>query len=79
MEYLVLGPLEVRDGERAIRVGSAKQRCLLAALLVHANAVVSIDRLADILWGDQPPADAAAALQTYVSRLRAALAPPANG
>ena len=46
--------------ERAIRVGSAKQRCLLAALLVHANSVVSVDRLADILWGDQPPADAAA-------------------
>jgi DNA-binding SARP family transcriptional activator/class 3 adenylate cyclase len=76
VEYLVLGPLEVRDGRRSVRVGSAKQRCLLAALLVHANAVVSLDRLGDILWGDDPPHDVAATLQTYVSRLRTALDPP---
>jgi DNA-binding SARP family transcriptional activator/class 3 adenylate cyclase len=76
VEYLVLGPLEVRDGRRSVRVGSAKQRCLLAALLVHANAVVSLDRLGDILWGDDPPNDVAATLQTYVSRLRTALEPP---
>jgi DNA-binding SARP family transcriptional activator/class 3 adenylate cyclase len=72
---LVLGPLEVLERERPVELRSAKQRRLLAALLVHANSVVSSDRLADILWGDAPPADAAATLQTYVSRVRAALEP----
>ena len=69
MEYLVLGPLAVRGDSQAIRLGSAKQRCLLAALLVHTNAVVSVERLTDILWGDRPPADASRSLRTHVSRL----------
>jgi hypothetical protein len=59
---MVLGPLEVRDGERVVRLGSAKQRLLLGALLVHANQVVSVDRLADILWADDQPADPTAAV-----------------
>ncbi len=71
----MLGPLEVLERERPVELRSAKQRRLLAALLVHANSVVSGDRLADILWGDAPPADATATLQTYVSRVRAALEP----
>ena len=51
----VLGPLEVvRDGER-VRLGSGQQRRLLAVLVVHANEVVSSDRLVDVLWGDGPP------------------------
>ena len=53
----VLGPLEVvRDGEQ-VRLGSAQQRRLLAALLVHANEVVSSDRLVDVLWGDDAAAE----------------------
>jgi predicted ATPase/DNA-binding SARP family transcriptional activator/class 3 adenylate cyclase len=71
----VLGPLEVLDGERRVPLGSSKQRLLLATLLVHANEVVSVDRLTDILWGDDQPVDAVATLQTYVSRLRASLEP----
>ena len=51
----VLGPLEVvRDGER-VRLGSPQQRRLLAVLVVHANEVVSSDRLVEVLWGDEPP------------------------
>jgi DNA-binding SARP family transcriptional activator len=49
VRFLVLGPLEILDDERPVHLGSPKQRLLLAALLVHANAVVSVDRLADIL------------------------------
>jgi class 3 adenylate cyclase/DNA-binding SARP family transcriptional activator len=81
VEYLVLGPLEVRDGAQAIGVESAEQRLLLAALLVHANAVVGVDRLAGILWREQPPPDVSAALQTSFAGLRAALAssPPTGG
>ena len=69
----VLGPLEVvRDGERA-RLGSGQQRRVLAVLLVHANEVVSSDRLVDVLWGDEPPPSATHALQALVSRLRGTL------
>ena len=75
MKFLVLGSLEVVERETRVPLGSAKQRLLLAGLLVHANAVVSVDRLADILWGDDPPVDATATLQNYVSRVRAALEP----
>ena len=64
MEFRVLGSLEVHDGGSPVEMGSAKQRLLLAALLAHANAVVSVDRLADILWGDAPPADPTGTLAT---------------
>jgi DNA-binding SARP family transcriptional activator/class 3 adenylate cyclase len=73
VRFLVLGPLEILDGERQVQLRSAKQRLLLAALLVHANAVVSVDRLTDILWGDALPANPEATLRNYVSRLRAVL------
>ena len=49
MEFRLLGPLEVLEGERVIPVGGAKQRALLAVLLLHANEVVSRDRLIDEL------------------------------
>lgn len=73
MEFRVLGPLEVRDCGRAIPLGGAKQRALLAGLLLHANEVVSRARLTDGLWGDDPPATAAHTIETYVSRLRRVL------
>ena len=56
-------------------LGSAKQRALLAILLLHANEVVSRDRLIDDLWGERPPASAPHSLEVYVSRLRKALQP----
>src|SRR5262249_30115954 len=55
------------------------QRRLLAVFLVSPNTVVSVDRLADILWGDEPPRNAAGTLHTYVSRLRSALEPADDG
>src|SRR2546425_897141 len=70
LDYRVLGPLEVRDGERSLPLAGAKQRALLALLLVNANHVVSRDRLIDQLWGEQPPDTAVTSLQVYVSRLR---------
>jgi DNA-binding SARP family transcriptional activator len=44
-------------------------------LLVHANQVVALDPLIEELWGQQPPAQATASLQAYVSNLRRALEP----
>jgi DNA-binding SARP family transcriptional activator len=70
MEFRILGPLEVWDGERRVDLGGSKRRALLAFLLLHANEVVSTDRLIDQLWGGTSPRNAAAALQTHISRLR---------
>lgn len=69
----MLGPLEVRDGERTIPVPRGKPRTLLALLLLHDGLVVPAARLIDGLWPDDPPATAATALQVYVSKLRKAL------
>jgi YVTN family beta-propeller protein len=70
MKFLILGPLEVRNGERTVRVGAAKQRALLGVLLLHANETVSTSRLVDELWGEQPPATAEKLVQGYVHALR---------
>jgi DNA-binding SARP family transcriptional activator len=75
MEFRVLGPLEVRDGDRSLPLAGAKQRALLALLLLHANRVVSRERLIDDLWGDEPPETAVTSVQVYVSRLRKLLPP----
>jgi DNA-binding SARP family transcriptional activator len=73
VEFRVLGPLEVEEDGRLLKLGGAKQRSLLAALLLRANEVVSRDRLIDELWGASPPDTAPTALQVYVSQLRKAL------
>ena len=75
VQFRLLGPLEAQDGERRVELGRPKQRVLLAVLLIHANHVVSVDRLVEELWGEEPPPQAAASLQTYVSNLRRALEP----
>jgi len=73
MEFRILGPLEVLEDGRALDVGGVKQRALLAVLLLHANRVVSTDRLIEALWGERLPETAQKALQVYVSQLRKAL------
>ncbi|HEY8558668.1 MAG TPA: winged helix-turn-helix domain-containing protein, partial [Actinomycetes bacterium] len=77
MEFGILGPLEVRDGPGLVRVPGAKERALLADLLVHARRVVSADRLVEDLWGERPPANPANTLQGRVWALRRALGPVA--
>src|SRR4029077_9813796 len=71
----VLGPLEAAVDDRPVTLPSTKARLLLAALVVHANEVVSTDRLFEVLWGAEPPESAANTLQTYVAHLRNALEP----
>jgi DNA-binding SARP family transcriptional activator/streptogramin lyase len=70
MEFRVLGPLEVEEEGRVLKLGGTKQRALLALLLLHANDAVSRDRLIDELWSSTPPETASAAIQVYVSQLR---------
>ena len=79
MQFLVLGPLEVIAAGGTVALPAAKQRTLLAALLMRANQVVTADGLIDALWEGQPPAAAAKTLQTYVSQLRRELEPGAVG
>ncbi|MFF1360569.1 BTAD domain-containing putative transcriptional regulator [Streptomyces sp. NPDC058297] len=72
---MLLGPVQVyADDATAIEVGGVRLRMLLARLALEEGRTVSVDSLVDGLWGDeQPPADAANALQALVSRLRRAL------
>src|SRR3954470_16511619 len=74
MDYRVLGPLEVLAPAGPVPLPSAKQRALLAILLLHAGEGVSTDRLIEGLWGGDPPDTASKALQVHVSQLRKALA-----
>jgi predicted ATPase/DNA-binding SARP family transcriptional activator len=73
MEFRILGPLEVHDGAAPVVIPGAKERALLADLLLHAGQVVPADRLVDDLWGDRPPGKPANTLQGRVSALRRAL------
>jgi DNA-binding SARP family transcriptional activator len=73
MEFRILGPLDVLEDGQQLDLGGAKQRALLAMLLLHANEVVSQDRLIEAVWEEQPPETAPKALQVYVSRLRKVL------
>ena len=73
MEFRILGPLEVVDGDALIDIPGTKLRALLALLLLHPNQVMSTDRLVDGLWGEAPPKTAANTLQSHVSHLRNAL------
>ena len=75
MEFRILGPLEVADGDQLLALGGGKQRALLALLLLSANEVVSTDRLIDELWGERSPDSGRTALQVRLSRLRKALGP----
>ena len=59
----------VLDG-RSLELGPPRQRALLAVLLLHANDVVSTDRLGDALWPTGLPKSASKAIHVYVSGLR---------
>jgi DNA-binding SARP family transcriptional activator len=73
VEFRILGPLEVRDDDRPVPIAGAKERALLAMLLIHANEAVTSDRLVDALWGEAPPPTARKSLQVRVATLRRAL------
>ena len=73
MEFKILGPFEVLDESGAVSIAGAKERSLLALLLLHGGRVVSTDRLVDSLWGDEPPGTARKSLQVRVAGLRKTL------
>lgn len=70
LRLTVLGPLTATLGGRPRRLGPLKQRLVLATLLCHANSPVTVDRLTEAVWEDEPPRTARKNLQVYVSALR---------
>jgi DNA-binding SARP family transcriptional activator len=70
MDYRILGPLEAFDGERGLSLGGARQRSVLALLLLRANEALTRDVIVDELWGASPPPTAAKVLQNCISALR---------
>ena len=73
--FSILGPLEVRCGGRVVALGGRRQRAVLALLLLQANEVVSVDALAEGLWGESAPANPARSLQVFVFRQKSAGSP----
>src|SRR6059058_887753 len=74
-DFRILGPLEVCDETGPLLLGGQKQRAVLALLLLGAGRVVSVDRLVEALWGEQPPRTAGTSLQNFISQLRKLLGP----
>jgi DNA-binding SARP family transcriptional activator len=74
VQFHVLGGVEALRNGTPVKLGGPRQRALLALLLVAEGKAVPADRLIDELWHGEPPAGAAGTLQSYVSRLRSALA-----
>ncbi len=70
MEFRLLGPLEMRDGDREVRLRGGKERALLALLLLNAGRTLALDRIVDDLWGADVPETAQKMVQVYVSHLR---------
>jgi DNA-binding SARP family transcriptional activator/tetratricopeptide (TPR) repeat protein len=75
MWFGLMGPLQVRHDDAELLVPAAKQRILLAAVLLTPGSVVSSARLKDLIWNGCPPAGAAVTLRSYVGRLRQTLGP----
>ncbi|MGP3967493.1 AfsR/SARP family transcriptional regulator [Streptomyces sp. 6N223] len=73
VEFTVLGDVEARIDGSPVDLGHVRRQCVLVGLLVDANRVVPLDRLADRVWGERAPRGARQALYSYLSRLRTAL------
>ncbi len=73
LAFGILGPLEVTRGGAPVSVTGPKLRVMLATLLLRPNTTVTLDRLAEGLWGDAQPPTARKSAQLYAQRLRRVL------
>ena len=73
LRFGLMGPLEVWAGEDLVPLTPPPLQRLLAALLVDSGYVVSVDRLTDAIWDDDPPDSAVHQVRKAVSKLRRAL------
>src|SRR5215208_4770643 len=74
MQIRLLGTVDVDLDDRPLKLAGPKQRAVLSILALSANSTVSVERLIDGLWGEEPPPTAAKMVQQYVSQLRRLLA-----
>ena len=73
-EIRLLGPVEVRLGDRAVLIGSQRQRSILGLLVTRVGRPVGADELIEDVWTGSPPRTAASALRVHIGALRSALA-----
>jgi DNA-binding SARP family transcriptional activator/Tfp pilus assembly protein PilF len=71
VEFRVLGPVEIWAGGRRVDAGHARQRAVLAVLVLELGRVVPAEVLVDRVWGEDPPRSVRNALYGNVTRLRA--------
>ncbi|MFC5263799.1 BTAD domain-containing putative transcriptional regulator [Kribbella qitaiheensis] len=75
VRFDLLGPLRAFRGQRELDLGPAKQRAVLAILLLAANRPVPTGRIIDAVWGEEPPENGTNVVQKYVAGLRRVLEP----
>jgi tetratricopeptide (TPR) repeat protein/DNA-binding SARP family transcriptional activator len=73
MQFQLLGPLELWSAGERYELGSPKELCVLAILLLTPGTPVPAEVLIDRLWGERPPSKAREGLRAYVTRLRGRL------
>ncbi|MDH6116805.1 DNA-binding SARP family transcriptional activator [Kitasatospora sp. GAS204A] len=74
MGIRLLGPVELRTGDGGLaEIAGAKRRAVLALLALELGQAVPVERFFELLWGEQPPAQAKAALQGHIAALRKVL------
>lgn len=76
LEFTLFGPVSARAGDEDVDLGPFRQRCVLVVLLLllEANRRVTLDQLAERVWGPDAPLQARGTLRSYLSRLRSVLA-----
>ena len=73
LQFSLLGPMETRVAGRPVWAGPVKPRIMLAALLLNADRVVTIESISDAIWSGDPPRSAVPNIRTYAHRLRTVL------
>jgi DNA-binding SARP family transcriptional activator len=70
VEFRILGPLEMAVGSERLELGSSRQQAVIAALLLSPNMAISVDRLAEAMYGEDLPRTPRAQVQIGISSLR---------
>src|SRR5580704_9516448 len=70
VEFRILGPLELTADSSRLDLGGARQHIVVAALLLSANRVVTMDRLIEAIYGEDLPTTCRAQAQISISSLR---------